>query len=331
MAVVLLDARMALRGLGIATFVDRLVAGFAAHPSVTVSLWRGPGGWDGAGKLATVARSGLFDVSPRLDPRARGFDAVHFVSNFGSVFPGGNSVLTVHDLLYRRNHRRRDRLLGFLLEQSLPRVGQVVAVSGRTRQELEDAFPELAGRVEVIPHGLRRLNRPTRERTYILAFGGASDPRKRTDFMVAVYRQYHETTERPLPLVVLARAGLTEQQASGLRDLGARLVGDATADEVDGLFAGAAAVLYPSAAEGFGLPVLEAAEAGTPVVMDATADVATEVIGHHCVRVSGLDVRDWADALRHATAEGPVFDALDLPDWPAVAGRYAELYRRVAA
>lgn len=330
MTSVLLDARMAVRGLGIATFVDRLVDGFREHPSVAVSLWRGGGGWDGRGKVATLARSGLFDVSPRLDPRVRGFDAVHFLSNFGSLRPGSNSVLTVHDLLYRRQHRRRDRLLGFLLEQSLPRAGRVVAVSGRTRSELEHAFPHLADKVHVIPHGMRRVPPPDKERTYVLTFGGASDPRKRTDFMVAAYREYQETTDDPLPLTVLARAGLTDRQAHELHGLGARLVSDATGPEVDALFAGAAAVLFPTAVEGFGLPILEAAEVGTPVVMDADADVAAEVVGPHCYRVARLDLRDWADAVRKAVAGGPVFNALALPDWSAVAGQYAELYRAVS-
>ena len=327
---VLVDARMALRGLGIATFLDRLLDGFAAHPSVSMTLWRGSGDSDRMGKLATLGRSGLFDLAPRLDPRAHGFAAIHFLSNVGSVFPGGNTVLTVHDLLHRRRLRRRDRLLGFLLEQSLGRAGRVVAVSGRTRDAIEQAFPRLRGRVEVIPHGMRRLPLPQGERRHLLAFGGASDPRKRTDLMVEAYREYRRTTSEALPLVVLARAGLSEGHVRELRCLDAELVTGADGAEVDRLVAGAAAILYPSTAEGFGLPILEAAEVGTRVVIDGCADVATEVLGAHCVRVTGDDVRDWADGIRTAVKEGPVADALRLPDWASVAGRYAELYREVA-
>lgn len=327
---VLVDARMAVRGLGIATFVDRLVDGFAAHPSTSLTLWRSSGQWDARGKLATLARSGPFDLSPRLDPRTRGFGVIHYACNFGSVLPGRNSVLTVHDLMYRQNPRPLHRALGFLLEQSLPRVGRVVAISARTAAALEAAFPQVGGSVEVIPHGLRRLAPPVTERNYILAFGGAADPRKRTDLMVAVYGEYRQTTRDALPLVVLARAGLTDEQGRRLRALEARIVPDASGPEVDRVVAGAAAMLYTTRVEGFGLPIIEAAEVGTPVVMDAAADVAGEVIGDHCIRVTGGRLSDWVAALRDAVCRGPVYDALDLPDWPTVAGRYAELYRRVA-
>ena len=327
---VILDDRMALRGLGIATFVDRLVEGFAAHESVSLTHWRASGGWTRRGKLATLGKSGLFDASPRLDPRTHAADTIHYVSNIGSVYPGRNSVFTVHDLLYRRYHRRRDRLFGFLLESSLPRVGRVVAISARTRIEIEQAFPRLGRRVEVIPHGMRKLAAPPSRRRHVLAFGGGEDPRKRTDLMIAAYSAYRLTTPDPLPLVVLARAGLTDPQTRQLRDLDAVVVGQATASEADALVAGAAALIYTTTAEGFGLPVLEAAEVGTPVVIDASAVVAAEVLGPHCYRVDDLSPRGWAAMLRTAIAQGPIYDALELPGWDSVAGRYLEIYREVS-
>ncbi|HEX2272385.1 MAG TPA: glycosyltransferase [Acidimicrobiales bacterium] len=330
MTSVLLDARLAARGLGISTFVERLLAAMDANGVVT-HVWKGSGEWGRPAKLAALSRSGLFDVSPRADPRARGFDVVHFASNVGSLFPGSNSVVTVHDLLHRRARgaRRRDRLTGALLERSVLRAGRVVSVSDRTRAELERALPSLSGRVEVIPHGMRRLARPGRDRQHILAFGGAADPRKRTDLMVAVYREYRASTAGALPLVVLARAGLTTPQREALIAQGARIVPGATRDEVDALMAGAAALLYTTTEEGFGLPILEAAEVGTPVVMDAAAAVAREVVGDHCFPVSGAAVTAWVDQLRRAAASAPVAGALDLPDWAEVAARYQALYEQV--
>lgn len=330
MTQVLLDARLASRGLGIGTFVGRLLEGLADHPAVCVSLWGGAAGWDRSGKLTTASHSGLFDVSPPLDPRARGFAARHFAGNMGPLLPGRNSVLTVHDLLYRHGGKNRHRLFGRLLEHALPRVGRVVAVSGRTRDELAQAWPGLAVPIEVIPHGLRRLPQPQHERAHVLAFGGGADPRKRVDLMVSAYREYRRTTSDPLPLVVLARAGLTPDQEQRLAALGAGVVRDASGPEVDRLMAAAAAVLYTTALEGFGLPILEAAEVGTPVVIDGAAQVATEVLGTHCYRVDGQTLADWAATIRLAVSGGPVSGALDLPDWSAVAGRYADLYQEVA-
>ena len=327
---VLLDSRLAARGLGIATFTDRLSAVLEDSGEVRVGRWQAGGDWGWRARLATMGRSGLFDLSPRLDPRTSSFDVVHFVSNLGSLRPGRASVFTVHDLLYRRSRRARDVVLGFLLERSVARVGWVVAVSARTASEVAVAFPALQGRVAVIPHGQRRLPPPTGERIHVLAFGGGGDPRKRVDLMIASYRRYRESDPDPRPLVVLARAGLTSPQRQALESLGARPVEHAPPTEVDQLVAQAAVVLYPSEAEGFGLPILEAGEAGTPVVMDRAADVATEVVGRHCVLVDGTDPSAWSAALRRAIAAGPVADALDLPDWAEVARRYVALYREVA-
>lgn len=326
---VLIDARMAIRGLGIATFVERLLSGFAADPSADIVLWKGSGGWDRRGRLSTLTRSGLFDISPRWDPRTRNFSVVHFVGNVGSMRPGPNSVLTVHDLLYRRGLRGRDRLTGSLLERCIPRAGRVVAGSRRTCSDIEEAFPEMTGKVEVIPNGMRRLPRPEGKRRHIVTFGGGSDPRKRTGLMVAAYRSYLTTTADPLPLVVLTRAGLTDQQRQELVALGVRFVNTATDAEVGRLMAEASVLLYPTAEEGFGLPILEAAEVGTPVVMDGSARVAEEVIGPHCFPVEGEDPEAWADGLRRAVAGGPVFGSLALPDWEAVARSYLRLYDEV--
>lgn len=322
---------MAVRGLGIATFVDRLVEGLSSHSSVRFSQWRSKRSWGWQGRLSTLAMSGLFDVSPKLDPRTGRFDALHLLSNVGPVFPGRNSVLTVHDLFYRRSLRARDRIYGQLLAECLTRTGRVVAVSTRTASEIERTFPSLLGKVTVIPHGQRRMPLPNIERRHLLSFGGGSDPRKRTDLMVAAYQAYCAAVRDPLPLVVLSRAGLTADQSSRLEELGAQVELSATSGDVDKLVAGAAAILYTTTAEGFGLPIVEAAEVGTPVVMDAAADVAIEVVGRHCIQVIGVDPRAWAAAIRRAIADGPVEDALDLPTWDEVAAQYIDLYRLVMA
>jgi alpha-1,3-rhamnosyl/mannosyltransferase len=221
-------------------------------------------------------------------------------------------------------------VLGGLLERAIPLAGRIVAISGRTRDELVVSFPSLSGRVEVIPHGLRSLSVvPSSDRSHVLAFGGHADVRKRTDFMIAVYCAYRDATRDPLPLVVLARAGLSTGQERALAAFGARIVPDATAEEVDVLMGGSAALIYPTLEEGFGLPILEAAEAGTPVVMDRAAAVASEVVGSHCFQVCSDSVDAWVSALRQAVVAAPIEHCLALPPWSSVAERYSSLYAEV--
>jgi glycosyltransferase involved in cell wall biosynthesis len=254
---------------------------------------------------------------------------IHYASNLGALATAPNSVFTVYDLMHRRRLRARDRVVGALLARGVRHAGRVVAISRQTGSDVAAAFPEVAARLEVVPLGMRRAPRRDVPRDHVLAFGGGGDPRKRVDLAIAAYGEYARTSPDPLPLVVLARAGLSEEQRLRLGDLGARIVESATAGEVEALMAGAGALVYPTAEEGFGLPILEAAEVSTPVVMDASARVSAEVIGSHCIRVASLEATDWADAIREAVTRGPVEAALSLPDWATVASRYAELYRAV--
>jgi glycosyltransferase involved in cell wall biosynthesis len=327
---VLLDARAAQRGLGIATFISRLREGMADKATVQIQTWGGKASSDRGSMANVLGHSGLFDLSPSLDPRSRGYDVVHYASGVGSVMPGRRSVLTLHDLMTRKRGRLRDRMIATLLERALPRVGRVIAVSNRSRHEAEHAFPMLKGHIDVIPHGMRSLARSTERREHLLAFGGAADPRKRVDLMIDVYRQYAAVVRDPLPLVVLARAGLTESQRVDLSLLGAEVVESASATEVDCLMRRAAALLFPSAAEGFGIPLLEAAEAGTPVVIDERASIPIEVVGTHCFRVRKPEVEAWVAELQRAVEAAPIYGGLQLPSWTEVAARYVEAYSEVS-
>ena len=72
--------------------------------------------------------------------------------------------------------------------------------------------------------------------------------------------------------------------------------------ELDALYAGAAAVCYPSLREGFGLPVLEAMAQGAPVVTSSTTSTA-EVAGDAGLLVDPLDVDAIAGALERLLAD----------------------------
>jgi glycosyltransferase involved in cell wall biosynthesis len=78
--------------------------------------------------------------------------------------------------------------------------------------------------------------------------------------------------------------------------------------------AGAAAFCFPSLAEGFGLPVLEAMVAGAPVVTSAGTACA-EVAGDAALLVDPLDVDSLAGGLDQ------VLDDADLADRLRAAGR----------
>ena len=88
-----------------------------------------------------------------------------------------------------------------------------------------------------------------------------------------------------MPLVL---AGPEGWGRGGVDGPGILPVGFVSGAERDALYAGAAAVAYPSLREGFGLPVLEAMAQGAPVLTSAGTATA-EVAGDAAVLVDPLD------------------------------------------
>jgi glycosyltransferase involved in cell wall biosynthesis len=81
---------------------------------------------------------------------------------------------------------------------------------------------------------------------------------------------------------------------------GVSLLGYVDKTELPGLYAGAAAFLYPGIYEGFGLPIIESMACGTPVVTSRTG-AAPEVAGGAAILVDPFDVDNIAEGIEQAT------------------------------
>lgn len=84
------------------------------------------------------------------------------------------------------------------------------------------------------------------------------------------------------------------------------------------LLRGCRALLFPSRAEGFGLPPLEAAAAGVPVVC-ADLPVWRETLGDYPLRLGADDLPAWEAAVRGLASASPRPPRIPppLPGWPA--------------
>ncbi|MCC5953317.1 MAG: glycosyltransferase family 4 protein [Acidimicrobiia bacterium] len=106
---------------------------------------------------------------------------------------------------------------------------------------------------------------------------GTVEPRKNLPGLLEAWRRLGTPTERP-PLVLVGPVGWGPalDEAVGSDRRGLVVTGFVDPSTLRGLYAAATVFCYPSSAEGFGLPVLEAMAQGTPVV--TSAGTATEEV-----------------------------------------------------
>ncbi len=225
------------------------------------------------------------------------------------------AVVTIHDVGYLW-HRSAYRPLAWLLLHLgtlwNARTGRIIiADSQATARDLTTYFGVAPERLRVAylggppvedvpprPEILARYGLPPR---YFL-FVGTLQPRKNVARLIRAFAQ----VARQDGDVVLALGGQAGRGADALRGLIDRLgLGDRVrwlgylpdADRPS-LYAGAAAFVFPSLYEGFGMPVLEAMAWGAPVIASTTSSLP-EVVGDAGLLVDPYDV----DGLARAMAE----------------------------
>ena len=136
---------------------------------------------------------------------------------------------------------------------------------------------------------------------YLLYLGNL-EPRKNLVMLVQAYARFTKRLGDKAPPLVLAGepTWLSEPLFDAIRSLSIEnqliLPGYVPEHELALWYAGASLFLYPSLYEGFGLPVIEAMQVGTPVIAADTASLP-EVAGTAAVLLDPHDTVAWSDAM----------------------------------
>jgi alpha-1,3-rhamnosyl/mannosyltransferase len=115
------------------------------------------------------------------------------------------------------------------------------------------------------------------------------------------YQRLDKQVQQEFPLVMVGPLGwkssVLEKRIAELNDLGVvRQLGFVAQNDLPFLYAGAAAFVYPSLYEGFGLPLLEAMQSGCPCITSNTGALA-EVSNGSAIQVDPQKSDDIAQQL----------------------------------
>ena len=235
------------------------------------------------------------------------FHATNFIGPPSRKVP---VVATVHDIGFvhhPENVSAGVRRMARLLPDILRRTDAVITVSDFTRQELVAWLPELSDKITVIHNGSHARAAPevgpdASAPSYALMLGSV-EPRKNLPLALDALRILRRR-EVDLRLVLAGgRSPLLDIPAQlrkrGLGEPEVTHTGYIDDARVSTLLAGARVLVFPSLYEGFGMPLLEAMEAGVPIV-GVRAGATPETVGDAALLVAPGDAEGFADAMEQA-------------------------------
>ncbi len=273
---------------GVGRYIQALIRAFREGHGIDLALYpdRGP---------RVVGPQVVMPLRMRRD----GVQLVHGPANSLPLHTFGvPGVVTIHDLAIYEHPEWFPAGQWFatrvVVPSSIHRARAIICPSTTTLKAIVRHFHVDPQRCRVIPHGVEtefslpvstavRAELTTRYALpdrYLLQVGTVQ-PRK--NYVTSLRALARIPVEQRIPLLVVGGFGWKyDDVVDAVRELQleqwVRFVGYAGMPELPGLYQMAQAVVFPSLDEGFGLPVLEAFAAGTPVVA-SNAGAIPEVAG----------------------------------------------------
>jgi alpha-1,3-rhamnosyl/mannosyltransferase len=242
------------------------------------------------------------------------------------VFLSTNSYLTawftripcavvVYDLITFKPEARPQRRASLIeratARPAITRAKALLCISEWTRQDLIARFPKAASKATAIPLAASAhtpstdaVERLALDRPYVLAVG-TLEPRKNLGRLIQAWSKLPTSVRESHTLALVGPTGWEMDEVlapvRAAKD-DVRLVGFVSDADLAALYEHCASFCYPSLYEGFGLPVLEAMQAGAPVVCSNTSSLP-EVGGDAVAYVNPLDSNEIARVLERVLGD----------------------------
>lgn len=240
-----------------------------------------------------------------------------------------------------------------MLARSAHRAAHIIVPSQRIADALGTLYGTPADRITVIYHGVSEAfsapSEPQKAEKLradlgldgpFLLFVGSLGDRKNAITLVRAYSQLPRELQQAYKLLIVGPGGSDEGM---IRDLireahledRVLLTGYVDYSVVPELYKMAKVFALPSLCESFGLPIVEAMAAGTPVLTSNTTSIP-EVAGDAAILLPPTDVEAWArelqrvltDEATHADLRQRGYERAKRFSWPESARQHAEIFRR---
>jgi alpha-1,3-rhamnosyl/mannosyltransferase len=248
-------------------------------------------------------------------PRAAaslGVDVLHAPATTAPWWQPVPTVVTVHDTIPWQSQQDPHWRPGVYRDRVLPaayhRASAIITVSDTSRRDILARWPALKPKLHVVSPGVderyldaapdRRpivLGDRTIGEPYLLYLGGA-DPRKR--LMWALQAWWTGGARASMVVCGLEASAHAQIRSAVPHHLHDQLIlaPFVSEDDMPRLYMRAAAVLYPSLYEGFGMPIVEAQAVGTRVLFSDVGSL-TELKGPGAVILPVDDLEAWVRAI----------------------------------
>lgn len=257
------------------------------------------------------------------------FDLIHATNQTLSfIKPRKPFVVTVHDVIELTNPQdKKAALLNTYLTSGITKASHIIAVSNYTKKAILDYFSIPENKVTVIHNGIDtaifhpigdfrstigyqtlRQELKLGDHHPIVLYVGSEQPRKNVPTIVQAFAKLKE--RRPDALFIkVGQAGLPAGRQELLQIIdkynlraATRIINEVSARRLNELYNAADVFMYPSSHEGFGMPVLEAMAAGTPVVC-SNATSLPEVVGQAALTANPDDIDAFTNHLLQITQD----------------------------
>ncbi len=286
----------------------------------------------------------------RLVPGAELF---HATEHLLMPLRGVKTVLTVHDLIYKRYPEHHKRLNYIFLNRAMPhfvrRADAVIAISEATKRDLMSFYGTPAEKIHVIyeaadahfqpatPEHIAavraRYDLPAR---YVLTVG-TIEPRKNYERLYEALRALHEADPGLQWVMVGAKGWLYESFMDELSAQGwIHMPGFVPDADLPAVYSGATLYVMASIYEGFGLPILEAMACGAAVISSQAASLP-ELGGEAARYFDPLDVPAmraqigavWRDPTQQAALRAAGMQQAARFNWGRTAQQTIAVYERL--